>query len=192
MNKEMLIELKKNIENKYMVFDGIDDGKVISLYEIKTYEDTEGFVENLENYFEALIKYLSVSNIDYDELNIPLYFNLFYKENEYEELNNKGYIPQKNAQPLKDYMIISTGVFLAKNGITDFDDDPECIYKDCYKSYIVSFEKVKEILETRGFELKNIKTLEEIQQKFNNRNYAIANISIKFNRPKIKKLELGE
>ena len=52
-------------------------------------------------------------------------------------------------QPLEDYMIMSTGVFLTKDRINKHAEDPEFIYKDRYKNISI-YPKIS-IIDEKNF-----------------------------------------
>lgn len=181
MSKERLIELKKKLESEYVSYDGSDTSDVITLYEIEQSENEKGAVNNLVDYFDALITKLDASRKNYDKLEISAVYKLFYKKENIDEMMNT---PIKNAVPLKDFVIISFGCYRATDGLRKYNSDPEDIYDGCYNEFIVSFEKFKKFLIQRGFDIGTISSFDEIENMIKNGLIPITFYELEFNKSK--------
>ena len=182
MNKEMLINLKEKLERKYIAIDNRGISNAITEYEIGQKENEKEALDNLENYFEALITKLSMEGKCFDKLEISAVYEVFYKENEIDEENYD--LPFENARPLKDYVIISFGCYRATDGVRKYHSDPEDIYDGCYKECVVSFSKFKKLLEERGFNIGIIDSFDEIVSKVKHGDIPITFYEIQFTKDK--------
>lgn len=182
MSKEKLIELKKKLESEYVSYDGSDTSDVITLYEIEQSENEKGAVNNLVDYFDALIYKLDASRNNYDKLEISAVYKLFYKKENIDEMVNNN--PTTNTVPLKDFVIISFGCYRATDGLREYNSDPEDIYDGCYNEFIVSFEKFKKFLNQRGFGIGTISSFDEIENMIKNGLIPITFYELEFNKSK--------
>jgi len=148
MKKQELINLKKKLEQKVLIFDTWGNEGPYSMYEIEQRLNTEGAVHYIENYFGNLIEYFSNKKIKYDEMTIYLQFGMFVSE---KYVDKKFYL-KENAKPVNDLLIVSISGFNYAREEQVYSEDPEKVMESPYIPFVISFEKHYELLRTKGFE----------------------------------------
>lgn len=183
MKKEMLIELKKKIESKYVSYDVNDTGDIISLFEIEQRRNERGAANCLEKYLENLIIKLGIYGKKYDELAISAICKLFYRV---EDIDRDENIPLVGAKPLTNFVVISFGCYKAIDNDSVFHSDPEEIYSGCYDEFIISFDEFKSFLEDNGFGIDSVKSFADIESSINNQRVPVTFFTMKFPKNKFK------
>ena len=174
MTKEELMILKRKLESKYYEYDYASTNGLMSEFEITEKIDNEGAVQNIENYFEAVMKYYSANNVPYTEIILYLHSYIYISEKSFDENNDL----KKRVKILPDVAMIEA-TFMCKNNEEIFGQDPSEIYPDD-KEFVVQMSKFKELLKDRGYELENVTSAEGIKEFVLADKPAIARISLRF------------
>ena len=186
MTKEELMILKRKLESKYYEYDYASTNGLMSEYEIMEEIDNEGAVQNIENYFEAVMKYYSTNNVPYTEIVLHLHSYIYVSEKSFDENDEL----KEKVEILPDIAMMDA-TFMCKNNEEIFGQDPSEIYPED-KGFIVQMSKFKELLKDRGYELENVTSTEEIKELVLADRPAISRISLRFekenkkNRQRIK------
>lgn len=183
MKKQELINLKKKLEQKVLIFDTWGNEGPYSMYEIEQRINTEGAVRQIENYFENLIDYFSNKKVKYEEMTIYLQFGMFVAE---KYVDKKFYI-KESAKPVDDLLLVSISGFNYAMEEQIYHEDPESIMKEAYVPFVILFDKFTKLLEEKGFELEGINTFDTITEKIKSNELVKTSITIKFKNKKTKK-----
>lgn len=182
MTKKELINLKKKMARKYYIVSTYETNGPISEYEIEQKENSSLAVAYIEKYLESLINYFSIKNQKYDEMTLALLFGVYVPEKKLD----KNYEIKKDTKPLKDYVTVRVNGFYGMNRENKFEEDPDLIFDDNFREFTISFNKFKEILSSKGFDLEGIKTFDDLTNKIVNGNLSMSYIKVNFNNQKKK------
>lgn len=186
MKKQELINLKKKLEQKVLIFDTFGNEGPYSMYEIEKRVNTEGAVHHIENYFENLIQYFSNKNVKYNEVTIYLQFGIFVSD----KYVDKDFYLKDNAKPVNDLLLVEVSGFNYVDSGQIYHEDPESITKEAYVPFVILFDKFTKLLEEKGFELEGINTFDTIAEKIKSNELVKTSITIKFKNKKTKKRTL--
>lgn len=182
MNKDELKKLKRKLETKVYIENAYSGSEKITQYEIEQKIDTLGAVENIEKYYESIITYFSKNEVKYDEITLVPFFSLVIKERDLDS----NTIIKSNAKPLPKLVTIRINGFYCIDGKEIFDADPDCIYDENFKEYVVVLDEFINLLEQKGYIYTGLKSVEEIKDKIISGQPSISNITLSFNK-KLKK-----
>ena len=177
MTKDELIEMKKKLETKVRIVDDSSFSGILTQYEVEQGVDTKGAVDNVEKYFESVLKYYTEKGMAYDEIYLVPGYSLIVKEEEFEDHTIK-----KGAKALPHLAAVRINMFHCMDGNRDMCEDPDNIYDNNFEQYIVVLEDFINLIKQRGFEYSGISTIEEIQDVITSANCPIAKISLCFDK----------
>lgn len=183
MKKQELINLKKKLEQKVLIFDTWGNEGPYPMYEIEQRLNTEEAVHNIENYFKNVIEYLVNKKESYDEITIYLQFGIFVSE---KYVDKKFYL-KEDTKPINNLLIVSISGFNYTREEQIYHEDPETIMESPYVPFVISFDKFVTLLRTNGFELEGINTFDTIAEKIKSNELVKTSITIKFKNKKTKK-----
>lgn len=188
MTKEELIKLKKKLDNKFYEYNESLTNGPMSEFEILESIDNEGAIQNLEDYFESVIKYYSKKESDFNEIIIYLKSSIFVSKDSF----NDEYELKEKVHILDDIALIDA-TFMCKNDTEFFGEDPTIVYPEEKGEFIIQISKFKELLKERGYELEIITSTEDIKQLVLSGKPAVAQISLSFvNKNKNRKQRIRE
>ena len=176
MTKDELKTMKRKLETKVYIEDAYSGEGPISQLEIEKRVDTLKAIENIEKYFASVITYFSLKGIKYDEITLKPFFSLIVKEKDLD----KDTVIKKDAKPMSKFVVNKEQII---------DEDPDVVYLDNIKEYIVNFDEFINLLGQKGFIYEGLTSIEEIHENIVLGNPTISNITLNFKRnlTKLKK-----
>ena len=182
MTKDELIRLKKKMETKVYIEDAFSGSGAIPLFEKKQKINTAGAVENIEKYFESIIRYFSSKGIKYDEITLKPLFSVIVKEKDLDEKT----IIKSNSKPLPGIVVVRINGFYCMNVEHKFGDDPDAIYSENFNDYVVILDDFIRLLGEKGFDFTGVSTVEEIRDKVVAGEPSFGDITLSFNKRKTR------
>ena len=182
MTKDELIRLKRKMETEVYIEDAYGGSGAISLFEIEQRINTAGAVQNIEKYFESIIRYFSSKGIKYDEITLRPLFSVIVKEKDLDE----NTIINPNSKPLPGTAVVRINGFYCMNGEQKFGDDPDVIYSENFKDYVVILDDFIKLLEEKGYDFTGVSTVEELRDQVVAGNPSFGDITLSFNKRKIR------
>lgn len=182
MTKEELKKLKRKLETKVVIEDAFEGSGVLSLYEIEQRINTLGAIQNIENYFENVIKYFSSKGIKYDEIKLKPLFSLIIRENDVDEHT----IIKPNANPIPKLVVVKINGFYCTFNDERFDDDPDIIYPANFDEYVVVFDDFIKLLADKGFAFDGSDNIEDIKQQIISGVPTLGDITLCFKKNKVR------
>ena len=178
MTKDELKRMKRKLETKVYIEDIYSGQGPISQFEIEQKVDTLGAIKNIEKYFEKIITYFSLKDIKYDEIILKPFFSLIVKEKDLDD----NTVIKKNAKPLSKIVAVRINGFYCMNKDKKIDDDPDIIYLDNSKEYIVNFKEFIDLLREKGFSYNGLTSIEEIQEYIVLGHSTLSDLTLNFNK----------
>ena len=182
MTKDELIRLKRKMETKVYIEDAYSGSGVVSLFEIEQRINTASAVENVEKYFESIIRYFSSKGVKYDEITLRPLFSVIVKEKDLDE----NTIIKPNSKPLPDTAVVRINGFYCMNGEQKFGDDPDTIYSENFNDYVVILDDFIKLLRKKGFNFTGVSTVEELRDRIVAGHPTFGDITLSFNKRKIR------
>lgn len=171
MNKEELIILKKQLEQKNYLIILMEKGKIIDVGDsisLSEYDKKIGVkkaLKTLTESFENLIRYLSGENIEYDEITFIPTFGVLVGESDYDDVTESI---RENAKILDDTAVIDFCLFSIKNeGIKKGNINiPKYIMGNLEETFVVSFKELIIELAGEGLKLEGISNFEDLKNRY--------------------------
>ena len=185
MTKDELKRMKRKLETKLYIEDAYSGQGPISQFEIEQRVDTLGAIENIEKYFENVITYFSLRGVKYDEITLKPFFSLVVKEKDLDE----NTIIKKDIKPIQIIVAVRINGFYCMNKEQKLVEDPDVIYLDNSREYIVNFDEFINLLEQKGFSYNGLTSIEEIQAHIISGHPTISDITLSFNK-KLNKIKI--
>ena len=171
MNKEQLINLKKLLEQgkkkysvAYMKNSRLTNEEEIiySLNSLQELPSSKSAVETLTDNFEKLIRFLTINNIDYDEISIIPNFGILVKQ---EDLDLDEEIIKETAEILYDKALLDFyEISIKKDGIEIPEINiPKDLEKRFTKFFYITISNFIIDLLNEGLELEEINNFEDIK-----------------------------
>lgn len=182
MTKEELKRLKRKLETKVVIEDAFGGSGVLSLYEVEQRINTIGAIQNIENYFENVIKYFSSKGIKYDEIKLKPLFSLIIREKDVDEHT----IIKSNANPIPKLVVVKINGFYCSLNDERFDDDPDIIYPANSDEYVVVFDDFIKLLSAKGFGYNGSDNMEDIKQQIISGAPTLGDITLSFKKNKVR------
>lgn len=178
MTKDELKTMKRKLETKVYIEDAYSGEGPISQLEIEQRVDTLKAIDNIEKYFASIITYFSLKGIKYDEITLKPFFSLIVKEKDLD----KDTVIKKDAKPMSKFVVVKINGFYCLNKEQIIDEDPDVVYLDNFKEYIVNFDEFINLLGQKGFIYEGLTSIEEIHENIVLGNPTISNITLSFKR----------
>lgn len=182
MTKEELKRLKRKLETKVVIEDAFGGSGVLSLYEVEQRINTIGAIQNIESYFENVIKYFSSKGIKYDEIKLKPLFSLIIREKDVDEHT----IIKPNANPIPKLVVVKINGFYCSLNDKSFGDDPDIIYPANFDEYVVVFDDFIKLLVDKGFGYNGSDNMEDIKQQIISGAPTLGDITLSFKKNKVR------
>lgn len=180
--KEELKRLKRKIETKVYIEDAYSGSEGISFYEIEQKIDTMGAIKNISKYFESIIMYFSTRGIKYEEITLRGLFSVIVKE---KDLSDKTII-KVNSKPLPGIAVVRINGFYCVDGCEKIQENPDVVYDENYKEYVISLEEFIKALDSLGFNYNGVRTTDELKELIVKGIPTFGDITLTFSKKKIK------